>query len=95
VAWNIALLPTSGSSAKLVMSSQIWLTTTLYRSISLSGTPSKVKIKNAKAGDHPGFAVVDPIIHASVMVRALRIGRHPDVNSTDGGVHPALTHRGQ
>jgi hypothetical protein len=40
---HIALLPTSGAPAKLVRSSQIWLTTTLSRSISLSGTPSKVK----------------------------------------------------
>jgi len=29
--------------------------------------------------------VVDPIIHASVMVRVPRSGRHPDVNSTDCG----------
>jgi hypothetical protein len=28
---------------------------------------------------------MEPIIHASVMVRVPRSGSHPDVNSTDGG----------
>ena len=38
---NIALLPTLGFSAKLVMTSPIWLTTTLSRPISASDSPSK------------------------------------------------------
>ena len=45
---NIALLPMSGFSAKLLMSSRICQTTTLYRLILASDSPSKQKIKNAK-----------------------------------------------
>src|SRR4029077_17084792 len=45
---NIALLPISEFSAKLLMSSRICQTTTLYRLILASDSPSKQKIKNAK-----------------------------------------------
>jgi hypothetical protein len=45
---NIALLPISGFSAKLLMSSRICQTTTLYRLILASDSPSKQKLKNAK-----------------------------------------------
>jgi hypothetical protein len=45
---NIALLPISEFSAKLLVSSRICQTTTLYRLILASDSPSKQKIKNAK-----------------------------------------------
>ena len=58
---NTALLPILGFSANLVMTSQIWLTTTLSRPISASDTPSEVN-KEARS-DGRSSTVLRPWLH--------------------------------